>query len=195
MQGVNVTYKIGVDQVSRGQFARNGTLDDQEDQNFRPISQSFSVFAISRDFGTIQSTQAPTVWTVGYTTDPAVNYTELSGAPPPPRNLYYKTKYSTDEALASIDSISWGDDMSNIRFQIIDFLNDFSNASLRAQQLDHRVLQDAASISTTLGDLVSLAIAQVYGSTQLTIGTDASGNFNNSDVMVFMKNIGGAKAK
>ena len=46
-----------------------------------------------------------------------------------------------------------------------------------------------------LGDLVSLAIAQVYGSTQLTIGTAKSGNFNNSDVMMFMKNIGGAQAK
>jgi hypothetical protein len=106
MQGVNVTYKIGVDQVSRGQFTRNGTLDNQEDQNFRPINQSFSVFAISRDFGTVQSTQAPVVWTVGYTTDPAVNYTDLSGAPPTHHSPYYKTKYSNDEAMASIDDIS-----------------------------------------------------------------------------------------
>ena len=106
VQGTNVTYKIGVDQVSRGQFAANGTLDDQEDQNFRPISQNFAVFAISRNLGTIQFTQAPVVWTVGYTTDPAVNYTDLSGAPPTSRSLYYKTKYSTDEALASIDQIS-----------------------------------------------------------------------------------------
>ena len=106
MQGVNVTYKIGVDQVARGQFTRNGTLDNQEDQNFRPINQSFSVFAISRDFGTVQSTQAPVVWTVGFTTDPAVNYTDLSGAPPTHHSPYYKTKYSNDEALASIDDIS-----------------------------------------------------------------------------------------
>jgi Domain of unknown function (DUF5127) len=194
-QGNGVTYKIGVDQVSRGQFALNGTLDNQQDSNFRPIGVNFSVFAISRDLGAIQSTQAPVVWTVGYTTDPAVNYTDLSGAPPTSRNLYYKTKYSTDEALASIDGISWGADMSNIRFQIVDFLKDFSNASSRAQQLDHNILQNATSVSNMLGDLVSLSIAQVYGSTQLTIGTDASGNFNNSDVMVFMKNIGGAKAK
>jgi hypothetical protein len=46
-----------------------------------------------------------------------------------------------------------------------------------------------------LGDLVSLAIAQVYGSTQLTIGAEASGKFNNSDVMMFMKNIGGVQAE
>jgi hypothetical protein len=43
--------------------------------------------------------------------------------------------------------------------------------------------------------LVSIAIAQVYGSTQLTIGTDPRGNFNESDVMMFMKNIGGLVPK
>ena len=39
--------------------------------------------------------------------------------------------------------------------------------------------------------MVALATAPLYGSTQLTIGTDASGNFNESDVMAFMKNVGG----
>ena len=58
-----------------------------------------------------------------------------------------------------------------------------------------RYSRDAATVSGLLGDLVSLATAQVYGSTQLTIGTDASGNFNKSDVMVFMKNIGVGRAQ
>jgi len=85
--------------------------------------------------------------------------------------------------------------MSNIKVQILDFLNDFSNATFRAQQLDNKILQDANSVSGSLGDLVSLAIAQVYGSMQLTIGTDVHGNLNNSDIMVFMKNIGGFGVK
>ena len=85
--------------------------------------------------------------------------------------------------------------MFDILVQIVDFLNNFSNASSRAQQLNNKILQDAASVSNALGDLVSLAIAQVYGSTQLTIGTDASGNLNKSDVMMFMKNIGGVRAR
>ncbi|KAH9996278.1 hypothetical protein BJV77DRAFT_942524 [Russula vinacea] len=176
----NVTYKAAGAENSRGLFARDGALDNQGDSNFRAISSNFEVFAISRDFGSIQATQTPAVWTVGYTTDPAVNYTDLSGAAPMPRSLYYKSQYlNNDEALASI---------------IVDFLNNFSNASSRAQQLDNKILQDAASVSNALGDLVSLAIAQVYGSTQLTIGTDASGNLNKSDVMMFMKNIGGVRA-
>jgi hypothetical protein len=195
MQGSKVTYKIAAADVSRGLFARNGTLDNQEESNFRSISDQFAVFAISRDLGTIQATQAPVVWTVGYTTDPAVNYTDLSGAPSTHRSLYYKSQYSNDEALASIDGVSLGDDMSNIIVQIVDFLNDFNSASTRAQQLDRNILQDATSFSNVLGDLVSLAIAQVYGSTQLTIGTDAHGNPNKSDVMMFMKNIGGIEKK
>ncbi|KAI0278699.1 hypothetical protein BGY98DRAFT_916673 [Russula aff. rugulosa BPL654] len=167
--GENVTYQIAEDAFSRGNFSRNGVLNGQQDSNPRAIKDLFAVFAISRDLGNVTTTQAPVVWTVGYTTDPAINYTDQS------RSLYYKTQYSNDEPLASI----------------VDFLNDFSNASSRAQQLDNKILQNTTSVTDGLGDLVSLAIAQVYGSMQLTIGTDAQGNLNNSDVMMFMKNIGG----
>jgi hypothetical protein len=65
------------------------------------------------------------------------------------------------------------------------------NASVRAQQLDQKILQDAAPISEQLGDLVSFATAQVYGSTQLTIAIDEYGQFNKSDMMAFMQNMGG----
>jgi hypothetical protein len=57
------------------------------------------------------------------------------------------------------------------------------------------MLQNAASVSDGLGDLISLAIAELYGSMQLTIGTDTQGNLNKSDVMMFMKNIGGVKER
>ncbi|KAH8978673.1 hypothetical protein EDB92DRAFT_1956211 [Lactarius akahatsu] len=96
------------------------------------------------------------------------------------RSLFYKTvtRYHND------------------MFLIVDFLDDFADASSRAQQLDLRILQDAGTVSRKLGDVVSLATAQVYGSIQVTVGTDLSGNlFNESDVMAFMKNIGGLKTK
>jgi hypothetical protein len=190
IQGDNVTYEIAGGS-SRSYFARNGTLDNQYDPNIRAIDDQFAVFAIARDLGTIQVTQAPVVWTVGYTTDFAINYTDLSGAPPTHRRPYYKIKYSSDADLASIYGNCWGNYVSNNIVQITDFLNDFSGAYLRAQQLDNKILQDANSVSNDLGGLVSVAIAQVYGSMQLTIGTDAHGNLNDSDVMMFMKNIGG----
>jgi Domain of unknown function (DUF5127) len=104
VQGDNVTYQIAADVVSRANFTHNGVLNGQQDPNSRVISTNLAVFAISRDLGTIQTTQAPVVWTVGITTDPAINYTDLSGTPVS-RSLYYKTQYpgSNDESLASID--------------------------------------------------------------------------------------------
>ncbi len=103
MQGENVTYQIAPDNDSRGNFTLNGVLNGQQDPKSRAINDHFAVFAISRDLGTVNATQAPVVWTVGYTTDPAINYTDQSGSPPMSRSLYYQTQYSNDEALASID--------------------------------------------------------------------------------------------
>ncbi|KAI9464136.1 hypothetical protein BJY52DRAFT_1115258 [Lactarius psammicola] len=170
------TFKTGLDADTRGLFQLKGTLDNLTDQNFRPISPDFPVFAISRDLGTIKATQDPVVWTVGFATDPAIQYTDPSADAPQYRSLFYKVQYPEDTSL------------------IPDFLNDFANASSRAQQLDSKILQDAAAFSPLggLDDLVSLATAQLYGSIQLTIGSDASGGFNKSDVMAFMKNIGGS---
>ncbi|KAH9021900.1 hypothetical protein EDB85DRAFT_2120054, partial [Lactarius pseudohatsudake] len=171
----NVTFSIAQYTVSRGLFALKGSLDNRTEVDYHLDSNESELigFAISRDLGNIQATQDPIVWTVGLTTDPVINYTDISEAAPRQRSLFYKTQYSDDTSL------------------IVDFLGDFANASSRAQKLDQKILQAAAPVSDLLGDLVSLATAQVYGSTHLTVGTDANGNYNESDVMMFMKNIGG----
>ena len=195
IQGDNVTYKIAVGDTSRDYFGRNGTLDNQYDSDIRAINDQFAVFAIARDLGTIQVTQAPVVWTVGYTTDLAIKYTDLSGALPALRRPFYKIQYSTDVDLASIYGNCWEDYISDNKVQIVAFLNDFSKASSRARELDNKILQAANSVSNNLGGLVSVAIAQVYGSMQLTVGADTQGNLNDSDVMMFMKNIGGFGTK
>jgi hypothetical protein len=168
-------------------------LNGRLDPSIRPVSDNFAVFAISRDLGTIKATQDPVVWAIGYTIDDAVNYSDLSGVPPASRSPYYKLQYSNDNDLVSIDIISCGD-MSNDKVQIVAFLKDFSKAYSRAQNLDSKILQFANSVSNNLGDLVSASVAQVFGSMQLTVGTDTRGN-PNSDTMMFMKNIGGVKQK
>ncbi|KAH9022178.1 hypothetical protein EDB85DRAFT_382728 [Lactarius pseudohatsudake] len=172
--GENLTWTAGPDDYSRGSFQVNGTLNNQTDQYFRSINSNYPIFGIARDLGTIQATQDPIVWTIGFTMDPAIQYTDPFTDTPRQRSLFYKTQYPKDKSL------------------IPGFLDDFPQALLRAQQLDLKILNDSATISGALGDLVSLATAQVYGSIQLTVGLDASGNFNQSDVMAFMKNIGGS---
>ena len=195
IKGKNVTYQIASDADSRGNFTRYGGSNNLQDTNPRNISDRFPVFAISRDLGTIQATTDPVVWAIGYTTDSAINYSDLSGAPPTPRSPYYKIRYSSDSDLVSIDNNHWEDYMSNTNGQIVDFLNDFSNASSRAKQPDDKIFQDSESVAFDLSRLTFIAIAELYGSMQLTIGTDARGNLNASDVMIFMKNIGGIQKK
>ena len=196
MQGTHVGFQSGSDADCRGNFTRNGELNIRDDQT-RSISDGVTVFALSYELYNISATPThpPVVWAIGYTTDLANNYTDLSGAPPTPRSPYYKSRYSDDKEMASTYTNSWGENMSNIKAQMVDFLNDFSNASSRAQQLDGKIVQDSESVAQYLSWLTSLALAEVYGSMQLTISTDGHGNFNKSDVMIFTKNIGGSKAK
>ncbi|KAI0278696.1 hypothetical protein BGY98DRAFT_1186430, partial [Russula aff. rugulosa BPL654] len=156
----NVTYQTDSDANSRGSFTRNGKLNNQKNSNLQLISDRSSVFAISRDLGTIQATNDSVVWAIGYTTDSAINYRDLSGAPPISRSPYYKIKYSNDADL------------------IVDFLNDFDNAYSRAFQMMFNILESS--------DSVGQALFQRW----LTLQSPRW-NFNKSDVMVFMKNIGG----
>ena len=86
-------------------------LNGQQDPNLRAINDNPAVFAISRDLGNIQATTDPVVWAIGYTTDPAINCHNLSGAPPIYRSPYYKIKYSNDEELASFSGNSQRDNV------------------------------------------------------------------------------------
>jgi hypothetical protein len=110
-QGNRVSFQSGSDADSRGNFTRNGYLNLQQDQN-RSISDRFTVFALAYEFYNTTATQAPAVWAIGYTTDLAINYTDLSGAPPTHRSPYYKTRYSNDKEMVST-YITWGINVSN----------------------------------------------------------------------------------
>lgn len=84
-------------------FQLTGAFDNQTDTNFRAIDDNWSIFGISRDLGSINATPDPIVWTIGFITDPAINYTDPSGASQQ-RSLFYKTQYpqADDTSLVSI---------------------------------------------------------------------------------------------
>ncbi|TFY77749.1 hypothetical protein EWM64_g6266 [Hericium alpestre] len=168
-----VTYKIGLDKDCRDQFVNIGQLDLAVDPDFRPISNPYTVFAIAADLGTISSTQRPVVWAIGLTRDPALSYVDLGGIQQN-RSLYYQQNYTDDTSL------------------VAEFLDDFPNARQRADQLDAKILSDARAMSSDYVDLVSYVVRQVYGMIELTASKNPDGSSNTSDVMMFMKNIGGA---
>ncbi len=82
-------------------FMSNGVLDNQGAVPTDPTLPIGIVFAISRDLGTIQATQDPVVFVLGYTTDPAISYPAQPGIPAQQRRPYYKLKYSDDESLVT----------------------------------------------------------------------------------------------
>ncbi|THH15285.1 hypothetical protein EUX98_g9487 [Antrodiella citrinella] len=70
------------------------------------------------------------------------------------------------------------------------FLLDSDDARQRAVALDTQILGDTSNISSAYFKLVSIAARQTLGATELTVANGTDGNWNTSDVMMFMKDIG-----
>ena len=80
-----------------------GFLESEENIVFGPAHTYGVTFAISRDLGTIQATQAPIVWAMGYTTDLAINYAvQFDSSSQNARSPYYKLHYQNDEDLVTL---------------------------------------------------------------------------------------------
>ncbi len=94
---------ISEDSVSRDLFLHKGVVDNNLPQELPKayLIPNSTVFAVSRDLGTIQATQDPVIWVVGYTTDPITNYTDLSGTLQQ-RSWFYRIQYSDGGSLVSI---------------------------------------------------------------------------------------------
>ena len=71
--------------------------------------------------------------------------------------------------------------------QITTFITDYSNALTRANALDAQIKADAESISSTYAGLVALSVRQAFGAIEFTLSKDSAGNYNTSDILVFMK--------
>ena len=77
--------------LSQELFQNTGILDGGTMADVLTNSTSVA-FALSRDLGTIQTTQDPLVYVFGYTADTVITYTDLSGASQQ-RSSYYRTRY------------------------------------------------------------------------------------------------------
>ena len=109
VQESKVTYSTSTADIAVSSFGNKGFLDNQEAPIQEPSSALFPMpvlYAISRDLGTIQATQAPIVWAIGYTTDPAISYPNPNQSHadtlPQQRSPYYKLQYPDDQSMASL---------------------------------------------------------------------------------------------
>lgn len=84
-------------------FVDLGLLENGENIVDGPAHSYGVTYAISRDLGTIQATQAPIVWAIGYTTDLAINYAvQFDSSSQNARSPYYKLQYQNDEDLVTL---------------------------------------------------------------------------------------------
>ncbi|KAL7281458.1 hypothetical protein ACG7TL_004773 [Trametes sanguinea] len=168
-----MTWQIDQDVTSRGQFASHGSLTNTFSTSFASISPVFTVYGISVDLGTIQSTSAPVTWAVGYVRNPTIQYTTADGITEK-LSPYFVTQYGTNIGAAQIDAVTAG----------------YPDALQRAIAFDEAIIGNASKISPHYVDLVSLGLRQTMGSLDITVPTSSDGTPNASDVRIFMKDVG-----
>ena len=70
------------------------------------------------------------------------------------------------------------------------FVKDQIRARSAAAALDARLLADANAISPEYANLISLVTRQAMGAGEITMGRGAGGEWNKTDVMMFVKDMG-----
>ena len=124
-------------------------------------------------YGSIQSTPEPAVFTLGIIRDPVIQYRQPQGKVQN-RLPYYRSssRFSsgnyTDIARAVLD--------------------DYDRASQASSQLDLSLYTAGIQINNDYVELLTLGARQIFGALDITTSDTADPN----DVMVFMKNMGGA---
>ncbi|KAI0040745.1 hypothetical protein FA95DRAFT_825625 [Auriscalpium vulgare] len=174
--GHSVTFEIGEcnDILSMMQHSRalNNTVYNGT-SNY--VAGARPCLGLAHDLGIIATTPRSIFWVVGSYRDAAVQYDALSGNVQA-RNLYFNANSSLLAGNLS---------------GLVDFvLNDYGDALARAVNLDERILGAANNVPATYADLLSIAARQAFGATELTIGKGSDGAWNQSDAMLFMKDIG-----
>ena len=170
MKTASTTYKTGGSRSVRDSFVANRALDNQQDTAFRQIDDDEPVFAFARDLGSISSTPSEAVvFVVGSYHSPAINWTASPSANSN-RELYFMEQYPSLNS-----SLSY-------------FYEDYSE-SLRISNTFDLGVQDTAidQAGEKYAALCALAARQVFGGIEISIGLDAQGKYNTSDVMVFAK--------
>ena len=75
----NLTHQSGSDVDVRGAFITNGVLANTEDTNYRAINDTYPTFGFAIDLGSLGSTPASTLFTIGLTQEQAFQFDGASG--------------------------------------------------------------------------------------------------------------------
>ncbi|EJD03589.1 DUF1793-domain-containing protein [Fomitiporia mediterranea MF3/22] len=175
ISGATTSWAISNDTLNRSNAANaNITLGNMTQPAPRSIQDklgNWTTLGISIDWGEVESTPQPAVWSLGVVRSPSIQY-----AVPPSmqdRYPYFIATYPDPQQATAA------------------FLNDFPRAQSVAAQFDARISSAGRTISQSYADLLALSARQVMGSLDITISKAADGSWKMWDLMVFMKNMGG----
>ncbi|OJJ44210.1 hypothetical protein ASPZODRAFT_18402 [Penicilliopsis zonata CBS 506.65] len=169
-----LTYQSGRDVDVRGSFSSNGLLGNSKDTKYRAISNDWPVFGFANDLGSVNSTTASALFSIGLTQDKAVQYERTSGV----------------VSLPSLWTSYFSTELDALEF----FHNDYSHAATLSTDFDSRVETDSlAAGGQDYLTITSLSARQALGATQLCGTQDeyylfmkeisSDGNVNTVDVI------------
>ncbi|KAK0614984.1 hypothetical protein B0T17DRAFT_563197 [Bombardia bombarda] len=158
-----LTWQIGQDSVVRGQFAKNATLSNTKETNFRAVNDRWPVFAFSHDLGEVQNDEVERVFSLGIVQDRVINFAGHSGSLAPVPGLW--SSYYSDDISA-----------------VVAFYNDYEYAVAMCFALDQDIQIDSEQAAgQDYATITTLAVRQTFGGLQFA--------GNSSKPYIFLKEI------
>ncbi|KAI4617594.1 uncharacterized protein J4E87_008230 [Alternaria ethzedia] len=146
-----LTHKSGADSEVRDAFDNDGSLDNAEDSEFRPINAEWPVFGYALNMGSVGSDVKSQLYTIGLCQDDAIQFLGADGL----------------NNVPSLWKSYFQDDLAALSF----FYKDYQESNRLSTELDDKISKDSkAAAGDDYAILTSLAARQAFGATQL-VGT------------------------
>ncbi|KAL1747092.1 hypothetical protein HDZ31DRAFT_32617 [Schizophyllum fasciatum] len=169
-QSPPMSYRMDAEDSARDKFVKDTNLGNKATAWFRPIAERWPVAAFAYDLGSVQDESDEVVWAIGLARDQIVRLGhELEDQVRYP--LYLSRYNSMDDAFSA-------------------FLQDYDQASPRADDFDTKIMNAATSKSAEYADLVALGTRQALAGLDITVSKGSDGSMNASDVQAFIKDSG-----
>ncbi|KAI5892498.1 uncharacterized protein SCHCODRAFT_02626308 [Schizophyllum commune H4-8] len=165
-----MSYRTDGESTTRDLFVKEGNLGNKATMNDRAISAEWPVVAFAYNLGTVENESEEVIFAIGLARNQIIKLKVGSGEQV--RYPYYLSRY----------------DSANEAFQ--DFLQDYDDASKRADALDSRIMGEASNKSAEYADLVALGTRQALAGLEITVTNASDGTLDTSDIQAFMKDSG-----
>ncbi|KLO16074.1 DUF1793-domain-containing protein [Schizopora paradoxa] len=172
-----MTFEVGLDSNVRANFAVNSSLASAAftqggefiDPSLLNSTSGLPTLGMAVDLGDLRESGI-VVWTLTLMETSNIQFASVDG-------IQHRYPYYLSESL-SVPNTS-----ANIA-------GDFDNILLNSISIDNAVRADGLAVSQEYADILALSLRQVMASMEITISVGSDGQWNTSDVMSFMKNMG-----